>query len=74
MTFCGAASHKKGDKKRMGIIVAYSILALLLLALSTGLFKPKKWNELTERHVKILKIGSFFGFLVIVVNMVGKLL
>ena len=58
----------------MGIIVAYSILALVLLALSTGLFKPKKWHELTERHVKILKIGCFFGFLVIVLNMVSKLL
>jgi len=58
----------------MGIIVAYSILALLLLALSTGLFKPKKWNELAERHVKFLKIGCFFGFLVIVVNLLGKLL
>ncbi len=58
----------------MGIIVAYSILAILFLALSTGLFKPKKWNELTERHVKILKIGCFFGFLVIVINLVDKLL
>jgi hypothetical protein len=58
----------------MGIIVAYSILAILFLALSTGLFKPKKWNELTVRHVKILKVGCFFGFLVIVVNIVSKLL
>jgi hypothetical protein len=74
VTFCGAAPHEKGDKKRMGIIVAYLILALLLLALSTGMFKPKKWNELTERHVKFLKIGCFFGFLVIVVNIVSKLL
>ncbi len=58
----------------MGIIVAYVLLALLLLALSSGLFKPKRWNDLTAKHVKVLKIGCFFGFLIIVTNIVGKLL
>lgn len=58
----------------MGIIAAYSILALLFLALSSGLYKPKRWLDLTDKHVKILKIGCFFGFLVIVVNIAGKLI
>jgi hypothetical protein len=58
----------------MGIIVAYSLLALLLLALSLGLYKPKRWNDLTDKHVKVLKFGCFFGFLVIVANIAGKLL
>lgn len=56
----------------MGIVGAYSILALVFLALSIGLFKPKKWNDLTDKHVKVLKIGCFFGFLVIVANIVTK--
>lgn len=58
----------------MGIIVAYALLALIFLALSSGLFKPKKWHELSDKHVKILKIGCFFGFLVILANLVGKFL
>jgi hypothetical protein len=58
----------------MGIIVAYSFLALLLLALSTGWYKPKKWHELTEKHVTVLRFGCLFGFVVIVTNIVGKLL
>jgi hypothetical protein len=58
----------------MGIIVAYSLLALLLLALSIGLYKPRRWNDLTDKHVKVLKIGCFFGFLVIATNIAGKLL
>jgi hypothetical protein len=58
----------------MGIIVAYSLPALLLLSLSIGLYKPKRWNDLTDKHVKVLKFGCFFGFLVIVTNIAGKLL
>ena len=58
----------------MGIIVAYALLALVFLALSSGLFKPKRWHELSDKHVKILKIGCFFGFLVILANLVGKFL
>ncbi len=58
----------------MGVMVAYSILALLFLALSSGLYKPKKWRELPERHVKILKIGCFFGFLLIAANIAARLL
>jgi hypothetical protein len=58
----------------MGIIVAYSLLALLLLSLSIGMYKPKRWNDLTDKHVKVLKFGCFFGFLVIVTNIAGKLL
>jgi hypothetical protein len=58
----------------MGIIVAYALLALIFLALSSGLFKPKRWHELSDKHVKILKIGCFFGFLVILANLVGKFL
>jgi len=56
----------------MGIIIAYSILALIFLALSSGLFKPKRWQELTDRHVKLLKIGCFFGFLVILTSIINK--
>lgn len=58
----------------MGIIVAYALLALIFLALSSGLYKPKRWHSLSDKHVKILKIGCFFGFLVIMANLVGKFL
>ena len=58
----------------MGIVGAYAVLALLFLALSIGWFKPKRWHDLTEKHVRILKIGCFFGFLVIVANIVAKFL
>ncbi|MGB3211058.1 MAG: hypothetical protein WBB19_10170 [Desulforhopalus sp.] len=58
----------------MGVVVAYSMLALLFLALAAGVYKPKKWNELTDRNIMMLKFGCFFGFLVIVLNIAGKLL
>jgi hypothetical protein len=57
----------------MGIVIAYSLLALVFLALSIGFYKPKRWHDLTYNHVKILKFGCFFGFLVIVAKIVGKL-
>ncbi|KJR98527.1 MAG: hypothetical protein VR65_20210 [Desulfobulbaceae bacterium BRH_c16a] len=57
----------------MGIVVAYSVLALLLLALSAGLYKPKKWRELPEKSVKFLKFGCFFGFLVIFFNIIKNM-
>lgn len=66
-----------GRKRRfgyMGIVIAYSVLALLLLALSAGLYKPKKWRELPEKNVKFLKFGCFFGFLVIFFNIVKNLI
>ena len=56
----------------MGIIVAYSILALLFLVLSIGFYKPKSWLELSKKHVMILKFGCFLGFLVIVVNIASR--
>lgn len=58
----------------MGVVAAYSVLALIFLALAIGLYKPKKWNDLTAKNVYFLKIGCFFGFLVIVFNIAGKLL
>ena len=58
----------------MGIILAYSILALLFLALSSGFYKPNKWHDLTDKHVKILKIGCFFGFLLLVANIAARLI
>ncbi|WP_153306359.1 hypothetical protein [Desulfopila sp. IMCC35006] len=58
----------------MGIIVAYSILALMFLGLSSGVYKPKKWHDLTDKHVKILRIGCFLGFLLIVANLAGHLI
>ena len=58
----------------MEIVIAYSLLAVVFLALSTGVFKPKRWHDLTDKHVKILKVGCFFGFLVIVVKIADKLL
>ncbi len=58
----------------MGVLTAYTILALLLLALSIGLYTPKRWKDLSKKHVKFLKIGCFFGFLLIVANIVGKLI
>lgn len=58
----------------MGIVIAYSVLALLFLALSTGLYKPRKWRELSQRNISFLRFGCFFGFLVIVLNIAKKLL
>ncbi len=58
----------------MGVVVAYSILALVFLTLSTGIFKPKRWNDLTDKHVKILKFGCFFGFLLIMANIAARLI
>lgn len=57
----------------MGIVVAYLVLAVVFFALSTGLYKPKRWHDLTDKHIKILRIGCFFGFLVILVKIAGKL-
>lgn len=56
----------------MQIVIAYLIVALLLLALATGLYKPKRWHDLADKHIKILKLGCFFGFLVIAANIAGK--
>jgi tellurite resistance protein TehA-like permease len=58
----------------MGIVVAYSLLALFFLALSIGLYKPKRWNDLTEKNVRFLKFGCFFGFLVITFNVASNFL
>lgn len=68
-----AIAHKKKEN-HMGIIIAYTILALLFLALSSGFYQPKKWRELTDKHVRILKIGCFLGFLLIVANLAARLL
>ena len=54
----------------MGVVVAYSVLALLLLALVV--FTPRRWRELPEKQVKFLKIGCFFGFLLISINIVTR--
>ena len=56
----------------MGIVVAYSVLALLFLALAIGLYKPRRWNDLEDKHTKILKFGCFFGFVLIMANIIGK--
>lgn len=56
----------------MQIVIAYLLVALLLLALGTGFYQPKRWQDLSEKHVKILKLGCFFGFLVIIANVVRK--
>jgi hypothetical protein len=58
----------------MGVVAAYSVLALVFLALATGLYKPRRWNDLTAKNVYFLKFGCLFGFLVIVFNIAGKLL
>ncbi len=58
----------------MHIVIAYLLVALLLLVLGTGVYKPKRWQELPDKHVKILKLGCFFGFLVIAANIVRKLI
>jgi len=58
----------------MKIVAAYTLLALLFLALSIGLYSPKRWQDLTEKQIKFIKFGCFFGFLLMVVNIVGKLI
>lgn len=58
----------------MGVVAAYSMLALVFLALSIGLYKPRRWNDLTDKNVYFLRFGCFFGFLVIVFNIAGKLI
>ena len=60
----------------MGLMVAYLMLALFFLALAVGLYTPKKWRELPEKHAKLLKFGCLFGSLVIFFsilnNFIGK--
>lgn len=56
----------------MPIFIAYLVVAMLLLALGTGIYQPKRWQDLSEKHVKFLKLGCVFGFLVILANIVRK--
>jgi hypothetical protein len=56
----------------MKIVIAYLIMALLLLALGTGLYKPKRWQDLPDKQVKIMKLGCYFGFLVIIASIARK--
>lgn len=56
----------------MGVMVAYAILAALFLALASGVYTPKRWRELPEKNVRLLKFGCLFGFLLICANIVGK--
>ncbi len=54
----------------MGVVVAYSVLALVFLALVV--YTPKSWRELPEKQVKILRFGCLFGFLLLCFNIVYK--
>ena len=62
------------ENTHMGIIIAYSIIALLLLALATGVFKPRTWHELPKKYTIFLRFGCFFGFLVTVINIARRLM
>lgn len=57
----------------MGIIVAYSVLAVIFLALSSGLFTPKSWHQLSKGNITFLRLGSFFGLLFLIFKIVNKL-
>lgn len=56
----------------MGLVFAYAVVALILLALAGGLYTPKKWRELSAKHVKFLKFGCLFGSLLILFNVVMR--
>jgi hypothetical protein len=58
----------------MGVIIAYSILALLFLALATGIFTPGTWHDLPKKYATFLRFGCFFGFLVIVFTIARRLI
>ena len=58
----------------MAILSIYTLLAILLLLLSTGYYQPKGWRQLTEKHVTLLRTGSFLGFVIITVKLASKLI
>lgn len=45
----------------MLFIIVYSITSLILLSMALGWYKPKKWNEFTDKKVKTLKVVTFIG-------------
>ena len=56
----------------MIVVICYIILALLFLLLATGKFKPKSWQDLPERKIQLIRFGCFFFFVVITLNLIGK--
>lgn len=51
-------------------ILSYTIIALLLLLLATGLLRPPSWRRLDVKTEKLLRFGCYFGFFVISISMV----
>ena len=56
----------------MMIIAIYVLMALLLLALALGIYRPKRWQDLPEKTTIILRFGCGFGCAVIVYKLIGK--
>ncbi len=54
----------------MLFIIAYLISSLILLSMALGWYKPKKWNELTDKKVKKLKVVAFMCSIGIAFNAV----
>lgn len=57
----------------MGVAVAYSVLAVLFLALAAGAYTPKRWRDLEVKQVRLLKFGCLFGFVLLALNIVSRL-
>lgn len=49
-------------------MVAYLLLAVVFLALAGGLYTPKRWRALPEKHLRPLKFGCLLGALLILFN------
>lgn len=58
----------------MGLMVAYLLLALAFLALAAGVYTPKTWRELPEKHAKLLKFGCLFVAVLMVFSLVNNFL
>jgi len=52
--------------------IAYTVIALLLLLLATGLLHPPSWRKLDKRTEKLLRFGCYFGFFVIAISLALK--
>jgi len=52
--------------------IGFSIIGLFLLSMSVGLYKPKAWNDFTEKKIKTLKVITFIGFIGTSLNVISR--
>lgn len=58
----------------MGLMVAYLLLAAVFLVLAAGVYTPKRWRQLPEKHIKLLKFGCLFVSLLMVFGVIRDFL